>query len=345
MIPAMHKHGAVFPYSNQDCSTRNNEELCDCSGLILGETLLGRYYVMDSIRDLNFDHFIGQEVGTATLLKEYARGGMAVIFVAYQKSLKRRIAVKILPKSLLTPLAAERFQREAEAVAVLSHPNIVPIYEVGDTEDFLFFTMLLVKGRPIYDHIEMARKHVLPSKRVLPQQVTIKIITSVLDALDFAHRQDIIHRDIKPDNILIETHTNRPIITDFGMVKLSRGPNVKSGRIYGTPIYMAPEVILGSRVDGRADIYATGIMLFEMLVSDLPLPRLGTVKDILEMKLALKDRLFQKKPSEMNPMVDQKMDEIVFKALSYDPEKRYATCREFLQCLRVYMDRYLREKP
>ena len=187
----------------------------------------------------------------------------------------------------------------------------------------------------------MARKHVLPSKRVLPQKVTIKIITSVLDALDFAHRQDIIHRDIKPANILIETHTNRPIITDFGIVKLSRGPNVKSGIIAGTPIYMAPEVILRSRVDGRADIYATGIMLFEMLVSDLPLPRFGTAIDLLKMKLELKDRLFQKKPSEMNPMVDQKMDEIVLKALSYDPEKRYATCREFLQCLRVYMDRYL----
>ena len=108
---------------------------------------------MESIRNLNFDNFIGQKVGTATLLKEYARGGKAVIFVAYQRSLKRQIAVKILPKSLLTPLAAERFQQEAEAAAILSHPNIVPIYEVGDTEDFLFFTMQLVKGRPISDYI------------------------------------------------------------------------------------------------------------------------------------------------------------------------------------------------
>ncbi len=300
---------------------------------------------MDSIKNLNFDHLIGQKVGTATLLKELARGGMAVIFIAYQRTLKRQIAVKILPKSLLTPLAAELFQQEAEAAAVLSHPNIVPIYEVGDTEDFLFFTMQLIKGRPISDHIKMARKHVLPSKRVLPQKVTIKIITSVLDALDFAHSQDIIHRDIKPANILIENHTNRPIITDFGIVKMSRGPNVKSGMIVGTPIYMAPEEILRSRVDGRVDIYATGIMLFEMLVSHLPLPKFSAAKEILEMKLGLKDRLFQKKPSEMNPMVDQKMDEIVFKALSYDPEKRYATCREFLQCLKVYMDRYLRKEP
>ena len=299
---------------------------------------------MDSLRDLNLDRFIGQKVGTATLLKEHARGGMAVIFVAYQRSLKRQIAVKILPKSLLTPLAAELFQQEAEAAAVLSHPNIVPIYEVGDTEDFLYFTMQLVKGRPISDHIEMARKHVLPSKRVLPQRVTIKIVTSVLDALDFAHRQDIVHRDIKPANILIETHTNRPIITDFGIVKLSRGPNVKSGMIVGTPIYMAPEVILRSGLDGRADIYATGIMLFEMLVSDLPLPRFGTAQDILEMKLALKDRLFQKKPSDLNPRVGPMLDEIVFKAISHDPEQRYATCREFLQCLRVYMDRYMREE-
>ena len=303
------------------------------------------YYIVVSIKDLNFDHFIGQKVGTATLLKEHARGGMAVIFVAYQRSLKRQIAVKILPKSLLTPLAAELFQQEAEAAAVLSHPNIVPIYEVGDTEDFLFFTMQFVKGRPVSDHIEIARKHVLPSKHVLPLKVTIEIVTSVLDALDFAHRQDIIHRDIKPANILVETGTNRPLITDFGIVKLSRGPNVNSGMIVGTPIYMAPEVIRRSPVDGRADIYASGIMLFEMLVSDLPLPRFRTAQEILETKLALKDRLFEAKPSQMNPMVDKKMDEIVFKAISYDPEKRYATCGEFLQCLRVYMNRYLREEP
>jgi serine/threonine-protein kinase len=299
---------------------------------------------MVSIKNLNFDHLIGQKVGTVTLLKELARGGMAVIFVAYQRSLKRQIAVKILPKSILTPSAAELFQREAESAAILSHPNIVPIYEIGDTEDFLFFTMQLINGKPLSNYIKMTRKHILPSKRVLPLKETIKIITSVLDALDYAHSQDIVHRDIKPANILIETHTNRPIITDFGIVKLSREPNVKSEMILGTPVYMASEQILGDHVDGRADIYAVGMILFEMLVSNLPLPKVRTPKELLGTKLLLKDRLFQKRPSEMNPNIDKEMEEIVLKALSFYPEKRYATSREFLQHLEQYQDSYIRKQ-
>jgi len=293
---------------------------------------------------LNFDSLIGQQIGTVTLLKELARGGMAVIFVAYQQSLKRQIAVKILPKSILTPLAAELFQQEAESAAILSHPNIVPIYEIGDTEDFLFFTMQLVNGKSLSETLQMARKHLLPSKRILPVADTIKIITRVLDALDYAHSQDIVHRDIKPANILIESHTHRPMITDFGIAKLSRGSSVKADMIAGTPLYMAPEQILGETVDGRADIYAAGMVLFEMLVSNLPLPKVSTPKELLGMKLSLKDRLLQKKPSEINPNIDKEMEEIVLKAVSFYPEKRYATSRAFLQRLEQYYDRCIRNQ-
>jgi serine/threonine protein kinase len=291
---------------------------------------------MTSIKELNFDHLIGQEVGTSTLLKELARGGMAAIFIAYQRTLKRQIAVKILPKSLLTPLAAELFQQEAESAAILSHPNIVTIYEVGDVEDFLFITMQLVKGRSLFDYITMARKHVLPSKRILPLKASIKIITAVLDALD------IIHRDIKPANILIEAHTKRPIVSDFGLATTTRGPEQDSSVITGTPTYMAPEQILNDPADGRTDIYATGVMLFEMLVSRLPLPKYSTAMELLKMRLKLKERLFQKKPSEMNPMLTREMDDIVFKAIAHDPENRYATCREFLEAIEVYRDHHIK---
>ena len=121
---------------------------------------------MASIDELTFDHLVGQEVGTAVLLKELARGGMAVIFTAYQKTLKRPIAVKILPKSLLAHSSAELFQQEAESAAILSHPNIIPIYEVGETEDFLFFTMQLVRGLPLSHIIERMKRHILPSRRL-----------------------------------------------------------------------------------------------------------------------------------------------------------------------------------
>jgi serine/threonine protein kinase len=297
---------------------------------------------MTSIAQMNFDQLIGQEVGTSTLLKELARGGMAVIFIAYQRTLKRQIAVKVLPKALLTPLAAELFQQEAESAAILSHPNIVTIYEVGEANDFLFINMQLVKGRSLLDYIKMARKHVLPSKRILPLKTTIKIIMNVLDALDYAHKEDIIHRDIKPANILIESHTRRPIISDFGLATGLRMHEESSSMIVGTPTYMAPEQILNDPVDGRTDIYATGMMLFEMLVSTLPLPKYKTAKELMKMRLELKERLFLKKPSQMNPVLDREMDQIVFRALAHDPEKRYASCRAFLEAIAVYQNRHIR---
>ncbi len=293
---------------------------------------------MASIKNMNFNHLIGKKVGTVTLLKELARGGMAVIFIAYQQSLKRQIAVKILPKSLLTPMAAKLFQQEAESAAILSHPNIIPIFEVGDTEEFLFFTMQLVKGRTLAELINLAGKSILSFRRVLPVETTIEIILGILDALGYAHKEEIVHRDIKPANIIIESHTKRPIITDFGIATLSRGENLTSGVLAGTPVYMAPEEILRSQVDNRADIYSTGVLLFEMLTSYLPLPDFKSTRELLEMKLTLKDRFYQKKPSQMNQMINETMDDIVFRALTYNPKNRYANCQEFSSALRAYQN-------
>ena len=220
---------------------------------------------MGAIANINVDHLIGKEVGTATILKELARGGMAIVFIAYQRTLKRQIALKILPKKLLTPKTARRFQSEAESAAILSHPNIIPVYEVGETDDFLFFTMQLVQGKSLGRIIEMVRKNLLPSRRTLPLEEAVRITTEVLDALYYAHGEDIIHRDIKPDNILVEKHTQRPLITDFGVAKVLRGEDERMPMIQGTPVYMPPEQILGREVDARSDIYAVGTMLFKML--------------------------------------------------------------------------------
>lgn len=298
---------------------------------------------MESIEELKLDHLLGQEVGTATILKELARGGSAVVFIAFQRTLKRQIALKVLPKSLLTPETAERFQMEAESAAILSHPNIIPIYEVGETDEFLFFAMQLIQGRSLSRHIEAAQKHVLPTRRILPVGTTLSIMSKILDALDYAHSQDIVHRDIKPSNILIESHSQRPIILDFGIAKVSRGLNQESSMIQGTPVYMPPEQIRNEAVDNRADIYASGIMLFEMLVANLPLPKIHSM-ELLLLKLQKKDHLFQKKPSEMNPIVNPEMDEIVFKAISFDPNNRFTSCREFLERLEDYKTRYIPKK-
>jgi serine/threonine-protein kinase len=295
-----------------------------------------------SIGTFDSDRFIGQNVGTSTILKELGRGNMAIIFVAYQRTLKRQIAVKVLPKLVVTSFMAERFQQEAESAAILSHPNIVTIYEVGETDEFLFITMQLVRGRTLFEHMNMARKHPVPSKRILPIKTTISNISDVLGALDYAHEQKVIHRDIKPANILIEAHTNRPIISDFGLATSVSGVDQNSSTIMGTPLYMAPELLKNEPASARTDIYATGVMLFQMLVSELPLPKYETPKDLLEIKLKLEERLFQKMPSEINPMLNPEIDKIVFKALSYDPERRYATCKEFLDALVAYRNRHMR---
>jgi serine/threonine-protein kinase len=291
---------------------------------------------MGAIANINVDHLIGKEVGTATILKELARGGMAIVFIAYQRTLKRQIALKILPKKLLTSKTAQRFQSEAESAAILSHPNIIPVYEVGETDDFLFFTMQLVQGKSLGRIIEMVRKNLLPSRRTLPLEEAVRITTEVLDALYYAHGEDIIHRDIKPDNILVEKHTQRPLITDFGVAKVLRGEDERMPMIQGTPVYMPPEQILGREVDARSDIYAVGTMLFKMLAPELPFPPYSSKTDLLKQKVRRKDGIFLKRPSEVNPYADETIDRIVFKATAYRKEDRYEDCRQFKQDLEAY---------
>jgi serine/threonine-protein kinase len=294
---------------------------------------------MATIKEIDLKHFIGREVGTATLLSELGRGAMAVIFVAYQRTLKRQIAVKVLPRSVLTPAAAEQFQQEAEIAAILSHPNIIQIYEVGSTDEFIYFTMQLIQGRPLSYFIALAQNHVIPSRRFIALKTTLALFAAVLDGLAYAHSQDILHRDIKPANIMIEKHNKRPIIMDFGISKSIRESGAGEKEVMGTPINMAPEQILQESLDNRIDIYAAGVMLFQMLVADLPLATSESTRELL--KLKLKDKWLTKVPSQLNPAVNKEMDRIVLKAISRDPGERYASCRDFSHDLQEYAAQFL----
>lgn len=296
---------------------------------------------MDSFKKMNLNHLVGKKVGSSTLIKEIARGSMGAVFIGYQSSLKRQIAVKVLPKSVITERNAKLFQQEAEMAAILTHPNIIPVYEVGDAGEFLFLAMQLVKGKPLSFYINRSRKNILPSKRTLPVKISLNIIISVLNALDYAHNKSIIHRDIKPANILIESYDNRPIIVDFGLAQEIRKSDDTDFSNVGTPLYMAPEQILRPDVDFRADIYSTATTLFDML-SPAPLFQgIQSVNDLIRMKIERKDRLFVKKPSEINPNINKEMDNILFKALAFNPENRYATCSEFREQLEQYSKYYL----
>lgn len=290
---------------------------------------------------LNLDHLIGQQIGTSVLLRKLDQGSMSVVFVAYQKSLKRQIAVKILPKTFLTPKIAELFQQEAQAAAFLSHPCIIPVYEVGETDEFLFFTMQLVRGKSLAHDIRNARKNVIPSKRMLPLDKALTYIVKILDGLDYANSMGIIHRDIKPGNILIEEHSKRPMITDFGVARSYEGSGQDSRVMVGTPTYMAPEQVISGMVDSSADVYAAGVMLFEMLVGRLPYPPYESALKLLKIKLRLQDRLFLKRPSQINPAINDVLDDIVLKAVAYNKQNRYTTCRDFAQDIERYMGRHL----
>ncbi len=295
---------------------------------------------MSAIKEIDLSHLVGQEVGTATLLKELGRGAMAVIFIAYQRTLKRQIAVKVLPRSLMTSVAAEQFQQEAELAAILSHPNIIQIYEVGSTDEFIFFSMQLVQGRPLSYYIALAQQHVIPSKRFVGMKTALSLSKAVLDGLEYAHSQDIVHRDIKPANIMIEKHNKRPIIMDFGISKNIRAKSGKDEEVLGTPVNMAPEQLLNKDLDNRVDVYAAGVMLFQMLVGDLPYTPHKSIKELL--KLKVQGKWLNRTPSEMNPAVNEEMDRIVLKAIARNPDDRYTTCRDFQQDLQKYAETFLK---
>ncbi|MCL4790252.1 MAG: serine/threonine protein kinase, partial [Verrucomicrobia bacterium] len=229
------------------------------------------------------------------------RGGMGWVFKARQKNLDRFVALKVLPPEVgKDPAFAERFQREARALARLNHPNIVAIYDFGQAGSYYFFIMEFVDGANLR---ELER-----SRRLNPEEA-FAVVPRICEALQFAHEEGIVHRDIKPENILLDAK-GRVKIADFGIAKLvGRKEDITltgTRSLLGTPHYMAPEQVEApNKVDHRADIYALGVVFYEMLTGELPMGRF--------------------EPPSHKLQVDVRVDEVVLKALERDPERRYQT--------------------
>ena len=198
---------------------------------------------------------------------EIGRGGMGIVYRAKDRRLKRTVAIKLLPPELsFRSDIKTRFLREAETAAQLSHPNIVPIYTVDETEGLVYFVMAYVDGENLAKRIF--------ERGVLPTEEVRRILRDVADALAYAHERGVVHRDIKPDNIIIAAQTGRPMVTDFGIARaVSDGDSrlTATGMAIGTPAYMSPEQAAGERtIDGRSDLYSLGIVAYQMLAGEPP---------------------------------------------------------------------------
>ena len=262
---------------------------------------------------------LGEALGTAyTIEGEIGRGGMGVVYRARDEKLKRRVAIKVLPPELaFNNDIRERFGREAQTAARLSHPHVVPIYTVGEGSSLVYFIMGYVDGESLSTRIQ--RRGRLPAEEVR------RIMKETADALSAAHGLAIIHRDIKPDNILLEGTRGRVMVTDFGIAKalssVSGGTLTSAGVAIGTPSFMSPEQAAGEKeIDGRSDIYSLGVVAYQMATGELPF-NAPTVAGIL-----------MKQITEPAPMVSAKRDDIpedlglaIARCLEKDPENRWPT--------------------
>jgi hypothetical protein len=196
------------------------------------------------------------------ILSELGRGGMAVVFRAREKELDREVAIKVLPAAMTFDTEfVERFQREARTAGKLEHPHIVPIYRVGRSNNVIYFVMKLLTGQSL--------AAVLRERRKLSAGEVRRIILETASALGYAAKRGVVHRDIKPDNILLDSE-GRCVVTDFGIAKTSSGPMTAAGTSMGTPRYMSPEHASGARVDGRSDIYSLGVVAYQCLTGATP---------------------------------------------------------------------------
>ncbi len=292
------------------------------------------------------------------LLREVGRGGMGVVFEARQVSLNRIVALKVLPRSLLTSASAvDRFQREASTVAGLQHPGIVPVHVVGESEGTHFFAMDLVDGVSL-DHVVANLKGLEPTRlttddltraleasgmepdRWAPKgssgwvRLAVELTAQVADALDFAHGTGVLHRDVKPANILLR-RDGRAMLTDFGLSYTADSPSMsQTGEFRGTPYYVSPEQAMSgrARMDRRSDVYSLGVTLFELLTLQRP----------FEGKSALEvfSRIIHKAPpdpGDLNTALPSDLGNVVLKAIDRDPDRRYETAAAFATDLRAFL--------
>ncbi|MCW5574743.1 MAG: protein kinase [Burkholderiales bacterium] len=259
-----------------------------------------------------------QKIGKYEVQGILGRGGMGVVYKAFDPAIHRQVAIKTITKSALDPselqYAIARFRHEAQAVGRLTHPRIAAIYDYGEDENLAFIVMELVNGKSLYEHLQNKAKFDLAEVG--------EIVRQLLDGLGYAHAQGVVHRDVKPSNILINDD-GRIKISDFGIAHLDSSSLTQVGEIMGSPGYMSPEQFTGEEPDARTDIYSAGVIAYELLAGRKPF----TGSNVEIMRQVIGERPVN--PSEFNPLISVQLDWATHKALAKKREDRFQTSREF----------------
>ncbi len=273
------------------------------------------------------DDLIGTMLGNYRVFETLGQGGMARVYKAHQETLGRDVAIKVLPPWYAADRSfVERFNLEARLVARLSHPNIVTVHDANEQDGHLYIVMQLVDGGTLKHRLDQLQRE----GRVMGMDEVVSIFTQLADALAYAHEQGIIHRDIKPVNVLMD-RSGRPILSDFGIAKVLASTQdhlTRPGAGVGTPEYMSPEQCQGGPVDGRADIYALGVMLFETQTGRTPF--LGDNYPALAHSHIYE---LPPRPSTINPAISPAIEYIILTALMKNPQQRYQTARDMADTL------------
>lgn len=265
---------------------------------------------------------VGKTWGRFQIIEEVGRGGVAVVYRAYDTTLERLVALKVLfPRLAAAPQFLERFRREAIVAANLRHPNIVTIYDVGIKDEvFNYIVMEFVEGHNLRQEIE--------NRGPLSLDRVVAIINQLADALDYAHGQGLIHRDIKPANTILRAG-DQVTLTDFGLVKAAKGARLTDvGATLGTLEYMSPEQVMADELDHYSDIYSLGVVVYEMLTGQVPF-RGDTPTDTLHRLISQPPP----SPSRLNANVSKEVERVVLRALDKEPGKRFSTARQLARSL------------
>lgn len=264
-------------------------------------------------------------IGKYRVKSELGRGGMGAVYLAEQPGLGREVAIKELLHSA-DPVALRRFLQEAQVMARTSHPNLVQVHDMELQGDVNYLVLEFVRGRSLREWINRAQ---------LPPPQVFAVMHGVLQALDYAHRHAIVHRDVKPENVLI-SEEGLVKVSDFGIARLTDdsgvgGTATKTGTTVGTPQYMSPEQVASSKVDGRSDLYSAGVMLYELVAGQPPFT--ATDADGPFTLMAKHVQAPPKPPSVFRPGLNPQLEQVILKSLAKRPEDRYQTGQEFDQAL------------